>query len=208
MGIDTFVKILLRNWWLILLTVIVTTGSTAFFASRQRPVYQSSTTVELKPSTKLDSPQLIVSVYNSLDNRTKINTIARKATSSSMQQRVATRLNVELPSVRDADLSTIVVPQSNLIEIRSQSTNPEFAAAVVNAAAQELLNESLRDVMEIEVIDEGTPSNTPVGRGMSYMLTMALVFGLVLGAIFALLEYLLSQMRLSGRAIGTPAMQE
>jgi len=207
MGLDTFVKVLLRNWWLILLTVVVTAGSTWFFASGQKPVYQAVTTVELKPSTKLDTPQIIVSVYNSLDNRIKINTIARKATSGSMLQRVAAKLNVALPSVRATDVSTIVIPQSNLIEIRSQSTNPEFAAAVVNTTAQELQTESLRDVMEIEVIDVAVPSTTPIGRGLNYLLTMAVLFGLALGAIFALLEYFIGQMRLSSRSLGTPVMQ-
>lgn len=199
MGLQTFLKVLLRNWWLIALSVLITTVSTAYFAAQQRPVYRAETVVEVRPNDQLETPQLVISVNNSLDNRTTINTIARKAESSSMSERVAQKLGISPAAVRSAQLASLVVPQANLIEIRAESTNAQFAADVANTTAKELQTDATNSVLELVIIDAAVPPTSPIGRGMNYLIVMGLVSGLILGIIFALLEYVLRQLYIPSR---------
>lgn len=198
MSLQTFLRIMVRNWWLIVLAVVLTTGSTAFFVLRQQPIYRAVTTVELKPSVAIEDPNSILNVVNALTRRNTINTIARKATSTTMQEQVAQKLNVSRDVIADANITAIALPETNLLEIRAESTSPEFAAAICNTVAQAVLGQTLEKVIEMEVIDPATPPETPIAPQPVRVITLGMVFGLILGIIFALLEYVVQSLRASG----------
>jgi uncharacterized protein involved in exopolysaccharide biosynthesis len=197
-SLQTFIRVILRNWWLILLTMLLTTGSAAFFVLRQQPVYQALTTIELKPSVAIEDPNSILNVVNALTRRNTINTIARKATSSTMQEQVAKKLNVSKDVIADANITAIALPETNLIEIRAESTDPAFAAQICNTVAQAVLGQTLEKVIEMEVIDPATPPTSAIAPQPLRVITLALLFGLALGIVFALIEYTLQQLRASG----------
>ena len=195
MSLSTFVRVLIRNWWLIVLATALTVGSTAVFVLLQKPVYQASTIVELKPSVVLEDPNLILNTINALTRRNVINTIARKATSMSMHEEVAREMGVPVEAVLSARVQTITPPETNLIEVRAQSTDPAFAAAVANTVAQKMLGRDYEKVISIELIDPAVPPTSPIAPQPVRLLTLGLVFGLILGVAFALMEHALSVLR-------------
>lgn len=150
MSLSTFIRVLIRNWWLIVLATALTVGSTAVFVLLQKPVYQASTIVELKPSVVLEDPNQILNTINALTRRNVINTIARKATSMSMHEEVAREMGVPVEAVLSARVQTITPPETNLIEVRAQSTDPAFAAAVANIVAQQMLGQDYEKVISID----------------------------------------------------------
>jgi len=195
MSLSTFVRVLIRNWWLIVLATALTVGSTAVFVLLQKPVYQASTIVELKPSVVLEDPNQILNTINALTRRNVINTIARKATSMSMHEEVAREMGVPVEAVLSARVQTITPPETNLIEVRAQSTDPAFAAAVANIVAQQMLGQDYEKVISMEVIDPAMPPTSPIAPQPVRLLTLGLVFGLILGVAFALMEHALSILR-------------
>ncbi|MBO9383555.1 MAG: lipopolysaccharide biosynthesis protein [Roseiflexus sp.] len=195
MSLSTFVRVLIRNWWLIVLATALTVGSTAVFVLLQKPVYQASTIVELKPSVVLEDPNQILNTINALTRRNVINTIARKATSMSMHEEVAREMGVPVEAVLSARVRTITPPETNLIEVRAQSTDPAFAAAVANIVAQQMLGQDYEKVISMEVIDPAMPPTSPIAPQPVRLLTLGLVFGLILGVAFALMEHALSILR-------------
>jgi uncharacterized protein involved in exopolysaccharide biosynthesis len=195
MSLSTFVRVLIRNWWLIVLATALTVGSTAVFVLLQKPVYQASTIVELKPSVVLEDPNQILNTINALTRRNVINTIARKATSMSMHEEVAREMGVPVEAVLSARVQTITPPETNLIEVRAQSTDPAFAAAVANIVAQQMLGQDYEKVISMEVIDPAMPPTSPIAPQPVRLLTLGLIFGLILGVAFALMEHALSILR-------------
>lgn len=197
MSLSTFVRVLLRNWWLIVLATALTVGSTAVFVLVQKPVYEAATTVELKPSAVLEDPNQILNTINALTRRNVINTIARKATSMSMHEEVAQTLGVPVSAVLSAQIRTITPPETNLIEVRARSTDPAFAATVANTVAQNMVGQDYEKVIAVEVIDPAMPPTSPVAPQPLRLLTLGLVFGVILGVAFALLEHFLKGMRVA-----------
>lgn len=201
MSLSTFVRVLIRNWWLVVLATALTVGSIAVFVLLQKPVYQASTTVELKPSVVLEDPNQILNTINALTRRNVINTIARKATSMSMHEEVAREMGVPVEAVLLARVQTITPPETNLIEVRAQSVDPAFAAAVANTVAQKMLGQDYEKVISLEVIDPAVPPTSPIAPQPLRLLTLGLIFGLILGVTFALLEHVLSVLRTGGSVL-------
>ncbi len=199
MGLYAFIRILMRNWWLVVLATVLTTASTTVFVLVQKPIYQASTTIELKPSLSLEDPNQILNTINALTRRNVINTIARKATSASMHEQVALTLSIPVEAVMATQVQTVTPPETNLIEVRAQSTDPAFAAAVANTVAQKMLGQDYEQVIAMEVIDPALPPTAPISPQPVRLITLGLVFGLVLGVAFALMEHALQTLRLPAR---------
>jgi succinoglycan biosynthesis transport protein ExoP len=190
MDLQQFLRLVLRGWWVIALAVLVTVGSTAFFVGRQSPEYRAVTTVELVPQAALED-RYVVDVYNLLDKRNLSNTMARKAEGSSMAQLVAGKLGVSQAVIDSANITAIVLPDSNIIEIRASSTDRELAAVIANTVADEMLGQNRGRILQLEAIDRATPPSAPIAPQLSRMLTLALVSGLVLGMLLVVLEHML-----------------
>lgn len=197
MDIDTFFRVLLRGWWLILLAVLVTAGSAAYAVSLQAPVYRATTTVQLRPSELLDDPRLLIDAQNSLERRTTINTLARNAMGSSMKDQVAKALGIPLEVVEDAEIAAIVVPETNLIEVSARSTEPSYAAAIANTVSEALRKQVPDRVMEMTIIDRAVPPTVPIEPQPTRTITLGVLFGLVLGIGFALLGHALTRLRVA-----------
>jgi uncharacterized protein involved in exopolysaccharide biosynthesis len=190
LNINSVLKALLTNWWIIILTTALTTGSVALILLIQQPIYQAAATVELRPNPALDTNALVYVAGTLLDKRTTINTLARKAVSGSTEEQVAQSLNIPIETVRAANLNAIVIPDSNLIEIRAYSADPQMAAAIANAVADNMLDQTLEKVLLTSVIDQATPPTTPIEPQPTRLFTLGIMFGLVLGMVGALGLYI------------------
>jgi capsular polysaccharide biosynthesis protein len=195
MDLETFFRVLLRGWWLILLAVLVTAGSAAYAVSLQLPVYRATTTVQLRASETLDDPRQIIDAQNSLERRTTINTVARIAIGNSMQEQVAKTLGIELDVVKNAQITSIVVPDTNVIEISARSVDPGYAAAIANTVAEELRRQLPEKVLQMAIIDSAIAPTIPIEPRPTRTITLGVMFGLALGITFALLGYGLQRLR-------------
>lgn len=196
MDLATFFKVLLRSWWLIALSVVTTAGSAAYVVSKQSPIYSASATVLLKASPNLE-PNQYINAINALSRHETINSLARIAEGSSMRERVAKTLNTQPAVIAGSELAAQVLPDTNLIVIRANSPEPALAAAIANAVAEELRKEIPDRALQIDVTDRASPSTTPVAPQPARTITLGVLFGLVLGVVFALLGYVLQSVRAS-----------
>lgn len=198
MSLQTFFSILLRNWWIIAALAILAAVGSAIGAAQQQPVYRASAMVELKPGPGLDKVEQTISMLNLLDKRTPINTIARKATSTSMQVKIAERLKAQgitLTEVTNAEITADVLPQANLIELSASSSNPAHAAAICNTMAEELLDQSSGRVLDVQLIDRALPPAAPIAPQPARLIVLGFLSGLVLGIVVALIGHYLRSPR-------------
>jgi capsular polysaccharide biosynthesis protein len=66
---------------------------------------------------------------------------------------------------------------------------------VANIVAQQMLGQDYEKVISMEVIDPAMPPTSPIAPQPVRLLTLGLVFGLILGVAFALMEHALSVLR-------------
>jgi capsular polysaccharide biosynthesis protein len=188
-------KIFRRNWYVVALVTVFVVASAMYYVSRQTPTYQASATVELRPNPTLTEAQMI-NLVATLDKRSLINTIARKVASEAIQDAVIERLSFSPAGVNNFSLQPVVIPQTNLIEIRAKSPDPDTAAAIANATALELSNEASDKVLLIEVIDTAISPKQPIEPEPARVLMLSLVSGLMAGVGLAFLIYAIRDLSL------------
>jgi len=183
----------LRGWWLILLSIVITAGSAAFVVSRMVPVFRATTTLLLEPDPKLD-PNQYIEVMSALSQRETINSVVRVAEGSAMQERVAELLKAERQVVAHSNISARLVPDTNLVVVDADSTVPEFAAAVANTVAAELHTQFSNTTVELKIVDRAVPPTSPAIPQPLNTILLGVVSGLVLGILFAVLGGLIQTM--------------
>lgn len=148
--ISAILKTALRWWWITVLAIVLACGSAFIISAGEPRYYQARTTLMIGnsfASTLPDERQIILSsslarFYSEMARRKPI------------LEAVVTKLQLPMKweAISDYMLNTTVVPSANLLEIYIIDSNPERAAAIANAIADELIaySPSAPDKIEAE----------------------------------------------------------
>lgn len=192
MNFAAFIPILGRSWWVILLTLVVGLGSTAYFTHRQTPIYQATTTVVVGPSEKLAKVDEVVDSLNTLDRRSVVATYAKIPSSRTVRDQAQEQLGLSRNQMRLYQVRTAVVPDTNILQVSVEGPDPRLAADVANALAEQAKNyvKEFYGVFGLKVLDPASQPSQPVRPDMTRNLSMGAVLGLLLGIGLAfLVEY-------------------
>jgi succinoglycan biosynthesis transport protein ExoP len=138
MELKTYAKVIWRWLWLIVLGVAVAATSTYLAVREQEPVYRAKATLIV--GQVLEQAQLSqTDVYMS---RYLAETYAEVARRGRVQE--ATKETLGLAWLPAYEVTN--VPNTQLIEITVEDTNPEQAAAVANELARQLISQSPTDL--------------------------------------------------------------
>lgn len=133
MELRDYLNIILRRKWTILLTVVITMIVVVIGTQLRTPVYQASTTLRVAASA--GGPQnSAVYTYN----EQLMNTYAEIAASRPVMEELMTRLRLnEVPLIKAE-----VLPNTELIIITAEDTDPKLAMTVSNTLADILIDQS------------------------------------------------------------------
>jgi uncharacterized protein involved in exopolysaccharide biosynthesis len=95
MNLQDVTQFLRQYWWLLLLTFLVSFGSTALFTFRRIVTYRAATTLVVGPNESITSSKEIVDTLDTLDRRSVIATFAKVPSSRTVRERAQAQL--ELP---------------------------------------------------------------------------------------------------------------
>ncbi|MCX7790094.1 MAG: lipopolysaccharide biosynthesis protein [Chloroflexaceae bacterium] len=133
----TYVRLFLR-WWFVLALAVALAVGTAWYMVRQQPdIYLSQATLMVGNNFEVSAPtQAQVALSNVLADY-----YAALTKREVILAPVVERLQLTFPwqVIRDRMLATRVDRGANLLEIKITDTNPERAAAIANAIAEELI---------------------------------------------------------------------
>lgn len=133
MELKDYFNVILRRKWTILLTVIITMIAVVIGTQLQTPIYKASTT--LRVAVSAGGPQnSAVYTYN----EQLMNTYAEIATSRPVMEELTTRLQISEPPLIKAE----VLPNTELIVITAEDTDPKLAMTVSNTLADILIVQS------------------------------------------------------------------
>lgn len=142
-------KVMLHKWWIIVIAAILG-GIAAFgYSSTLTPVYKSSSSIYFSMRSATSGSDIN---QGSAYTQNQMLSFAQLATSAMVLDEVREDLSRDLTNAQLRNMTSVSIPQNTVIlEITSGSSDPEFAAEVANAMAEEL---SLA-VAEIAPAEEG-----------------------------------------------------
>lgn len=137
--IRKYLRIAIRWWWLFLVSAVIPMAVSYYFASQQPDFYQAKAT--LMVGTSLENPDPDLGQIN-LSN-TLAAAYAELVRQGPVTEAVIERLGLErTPEQLAAQIGTAVRSGAYLLEIWVTDTNPEAAAVIANALADELIRRS------------------------------------------------------------------
>lgn len=198
-GSNVFSTALRRNWWSIILVVVVSVGLAALLTARQTPRYMARSTLVVTPNYDIDDPSDVLRSLENLERRTIVATFARIAATREARSAVEERLGLEEGGLRDYRMSASVVPYTNLIRFEVEGPDTDRAAAAVEALGRHTRTEarSMYRVYTLRAFEEGRAGGTPVHPDWQRNLVVATIVGLFIGLGAALL---LARLELPSRA--------
>jgi capsular polysaccharide biosynthesis protein len=183
---------MLRFWWLPVLTLLMAIPATWFFTSRQQKIYRASTSIVVGPSRKISNAREITEVYNTLDRRSIMATLAKTPVTGAVREQVIS----EIGAINDYEILSVVIPDTNILEISADGPNPETTITIANATASHTAAyaASFYDTFELKILDPAKQSRVirPV-PARNY--AVGGILGFVSGICLAFLASLLSSLR-------------
>ncbi len=165
-------------------------GSTAFFTSRQQPVYRATTMLVVTPNTRVEEVADIMRGLETLERRTVLATFARIPMAPEMLPAAAERLERDTAELASYRIAASVVPSTNIIRIDVDGPAPHLAADMANAAAAQTRDEagSIYRIFTMRTLAEARPGTRPVHPDPRRNLTVAVILGAFAAglAVFAL----------------------
>lgn len=153
---EEYLLIVLRRWWLVVIAIVVAAAVAYAYTSRQPKTYQASTrlmAVAQPPDYWLDlyAKNRLVSYMDQINNWNFVASALKQA-----------NLNVD-PALVMSKLTVGHDPSANTVQIVMTDTNPQRAAAVVNALGDAFVTLSANEAKQTAQTYASSTSNVPPG---------------------------------------------
>ncbi len=191
MELKTYLRIILKRWWAVLIGLGVVVTATMAWTNRQVPIYESKATFVLRPrSSTLVLGDEFVKALDMVSRRVEINTtFAEVATSRLIKQQAIQTLGLGPAQTKELSVSAGVVGGTNVLTITVEGTSPTVVQQFCDQIGAETLNyvSELYDVFELQPLDPASLPGRPVRPNPSLNLMLGSALGLALGLGLALL---------------------
>lgn len=192
MELKVYLNILLKKWWIVLPTFLVTLTAGLLFTYMQTPIYSATASYLVVPGASFASSQDFAGGLDLISRRQQIATtfteIALSRTIKGQAQKA-----IALEAAGNYSISSRLVADTNIIEFTVQGPNASTARDLANAiaAATDQYVRGLYEVFNLRLLDEAVEPTRPISPNRSFNLIMAAIFGLILGSGLAFMsEYL------------------
>src|SRR5438067_591899 len=194
MEVITYLKIIARYWWLILLASVVSTGMATGIAFTKSKSYSAQALVVVRPSVgALSDTRTYVDMMSNLGTRSVIGTFSQLFTSSSVQQKAEAAVGMSEASAQDYPVEANILPDTTVIEVSAKGHNPKLLADYVNATMDAAVAQGsgLFEVLELQPLERATVPKDPTSPVPSRDIPIGGLLGLGLGVLLALvIEYM------------------
>lgn len=181
MEFKTYFGIVRKRWKIAAFAFLATVLFTAYLASGQEPVYESSGTYVVRPRPLAEGDA--VRAIDTLVRGVEINSTFASIASSDLVK-AAARDRVD-PEIDTSGLKTSgkVITGTNIIELTVTGQNPESVYALAVAVGDETISYigQLDETFELEPLDEPRLPKKPVGPNTPLTMATGVFLGLLLG---------------------------
>ena len=189
MELKLYLQILRSNWWIILLTTLIAAGIALAGAVFLTPSFQTSARFVISPSMTADIKQdEIVDRLAALDKRSIVTTYSEVLSSDRIFTEAVEALNLDPASSAAYSRSTVVLPETNILELTVTGPNPEMTAEIANQIGREGIQyvQRLYTVYEIRFLDSAPIPQKPYRPQPARDISLAAGLGLIVGSLLAI----------------------
>jgi diguanylate cyclase (GGDEF)-like protein len=196
MDLKRYLQVALKGWWLILPALLVSITSALVFTYNQTPIYRTSATFIVSPSDSLSELKDVFTGLNMLSKRDGIMmTYTEIATSRTILDAVYKEMGLTKEQLEYLNVSSEMVPSTNIIRITVESNDPLIAKDCANLIGQETIKYvgNLYEAYGMKLLDPAYIPRLPSKPKKAQNLILAAILGSLLGGGLAFLaEYLRS----------------
>ncbi len=190
MELRIYLRMLQRGWWIIALTTLAAVNISLIASYAATPMYLARARFLVSPSPTIVSGRDVVTSLEALDKRSIVSTYAEFLNSRRIYNEVAREMIVEGVNLDDYTISTVVLPDANILELIVEGPNPEAAALLANMIGTHAI-QAISDiylVYEISFLDPAVAPDEPYSPDPLRDAALALGLGLVFGVGLAILS--------------------
>lgn len=190
MNIKMYFRMIQKGWWIIILAVLTSMNVTLIIDMFSAPVYEATTRMIVLPNPESFAGKDFVSSLTSLDNSSIVTTYADVFDSEFNQQAFTKTLNLTDLEIEEYTQSTVVLPDSNVLEVYVTGPDPEIVAQWANGVARTGIDymKNLYQVYEINILDAAIVPIEPISPKPVRDISLGAMLGLLIGVILAILR--------------------
>ncbi|MGQ9627148.1 MAG: diguanylate cyclase domain-containing protein [Anaerolineae bacterium] len=193
MELRHYFKVLLHWWWLVLSGFLIVTVASLVFIYNQPPRYRASSTLVVSPKATLGEFSMVRQSIDVLDKPMIINTYAEVIQSHRIYEQAQDALNLPPASRWSVDVFASVIPQTNLIRVDVEGTDPQIVYDMANTVVAEAIQyiDDLYELYDVKVLDPARLPSKPFSPNIPRDPALGAALGLMLGVGMSFLaEYL------------------
>jgi CheY-like chemotaxis protein/capsular polysaccharide biosynthesis protein len=200
MEIQQFLQALRRNWWIVVVMLLLSTGFALIFSFTQAPVYEATGKLVANPSLQVsNTDDLLYSLDTLSDRTTLVTTYCDILESQGIFLSAAAQLN--LPAdiiaeyVADKTLATysvncVVLPDSSVLQLTVQAPSAALATELAKTIGNLGIDyvKSLQGIYELRFLDAPAALPNPVSPDHLVNGTLGIAIGLLGGLAIIFLQ--------------------
>jgi len=190
MEIRLYLEMLRRSWWMIVVTMLAALNVALVSAYFATPQYQSNARFIVSPNPDLITGRDVINSLEALDKRSIISTYAEFLNSRRILQETLNEIQVSSSEAEQYTITTVVLPDANILELTVSGPNPDMAALLANSIGKRAIDyiSRLYSAYDISILDPAGPAPTPFSPQPVRDAGLALVLGLIGGTALAIVS--------------------
>lgn len=190
MEIRMYLRMLQKGWWLIALCLFSAAAASLTFSYLSVPIYLATARFVASPDASFSQGGDIINSINTLDKRSIVTTYSIVLTSNTIYNEAVDDLKTDPEVFAEYNRSVVVLPESNVLELFVEGPDPVLAANLTNSIGSQAIQyiDGLNQGFNIRILDPAQIPTEPIRPRPSRDLSLAIIFGLVLGSSLSLVR--------------------
>ncbi|MDQ6694819.1 MAG: hypothetical protein M3014_10455 [Chloroflexota bacterium] len=187
MEINTYIRIILRYWWLVLLVTVAAASAAYGLDKVRKPTYSVQSRVVVRPSAVMTDTRAIVDLLGQMGGRYLTGTFAQSFTSANVKKAARQAVGLTDEQAANYPLEANVLPDSSVIAVNGTGPDAskltDYVNATVTAAIADTRN--LFQVLDMQPLEEARLPLAPSAPQPSRDVPFGALLGLALGLLLA-----------------------
>jgi receptor protein-tyrosine kinase len=210
MDVRTYMRIMGKYWWLILLVTLLAGGAAIALVNWRAPQYSAAARVVARPASTITDTRTIVDLVGQMGDRRVTGTFAEAFTSADVRAEARAAVGITELEALEYPLQAVVLPDTHVIEVSGTGPDPGKLANLINAtvAATLVRAPQLFTVIDLQLLEPARQPEKPSAPVPTRDIPLGFGLGLILGVLLALaIDYLRGPRGVSGqlRALPSPS---
>lgn len=190
MELRNLLRTLMGGWWIVTISALAAVTIALASVLISTPVYQVTARLIVGPDKTLVPSQNLVDTLGTLDKRSIVDTYAEVLNSEHIYDDALQTLHLRPEDLKGYTRSAVVLQNANILELTVIGPDPQTAALLDNTLSQRGIAyiKGLYQPYDLSLLDPAVPSPTPYSPQPIRDIGLALVLGLAVGSVLALLS--------------------